>query len=51
MEAFSGAGVMKEITCIGVPDRFLPFGSPSDLAQSIGVDPDSVVSRVLALLA
>jgi 1-deoxy-D-xylulose-5-phosphate synthase len=50
MEAFSGAGVMKEITCIGVPDRFLPFGSPSDLAQSIGVDPDSVVSRVLALL-
>jgi 1-deoxy-D-xylulose-5-phosphate synthase len=50
MEAFSGAGVTKEITCIGVPDRFLPFGSPSDLAQSIGVDPDSVVSRVLALL-
>jgi 1-deoxy-D-xylulose-5-phosphate synthase len=50
MEAFSVAGVMKEITCIGVPDRFLPFGSPSDIAQSIGVDPDSVVSRVLALL-
>jgi 1-deoxy-D-xylulose-5-phosphate synthase len=50
MEAFSGAGVTKEITCIGVPDRFLPFGSPSDIAQSIGVDPDSVVSRVLALL-
>jgi len=51
MEAFAAAGLSKEISCIGVPDRFLPFGSPSDIAQSIGVDPDSVVSRVLALLA
>jgi 1-deoxy-D-xylulose-5-phosphate synthase len=51
MEAFSGAGLMKEITCIGVPDHFLPFGSPSDIAHSIGVDPDSVVFRVLALLS
>ena len=51
METFTGAGLTKEITCIGVPDRFLPFGSPSDIAHSIGVDPDSVVSRVLALLA
>jgi 1-deoxy-D-xylulose-5-phosphate synthase len=51
MEAFAAASLTKEITCIGVPDRFLPFGSPSDIAQSIGVDPDAVVSRVLALLA
>jgi 1-deoxy-D-xylulose-5-phosphate synthase len=51
MEAFSGAGMVKEISCIGVPDHFLPFGSPTDVARSIGLDPDSVVSRVLALLA
>jgi 1-deoxy-D-xylulose-5-phosphate synthase len=51
MEAFSGAGLVKEVTCIGVPDHFLPFGSAADIAESIGLDPDSVVSRVLALLA
>lgn len=50
LEAFSGAGLVKPVACIGVPDRFLPFGSPSDLAQAVGMDPDSVVRRVLALL-
>ena len=50
MEAFSAARLVKEVTCIGVPDQFLPFGSPSDIAQSVGLDPDSVASRVLALL-
>jgi len=50
LEAFAGAGLVKEITCIGVPDHFLDFGSPADIAQAIGVDPDSVASRVLALL-
>ena len=50
MEAFSEAGLIKEITCIGIPDHFIPFGSPSDIAHSIGLDSDSVVSRVLALL-
>jgi 1-deoxy-D-xylulose-5-phosphate synthase len=50
MEAFSMAGMVKEVTCIGVPDLFLPFGSPSDIAERIGLDADSVVSRVLALL-
>ena len=50
LEAFAEAGVVKDITCIGIPDHFLPFGAPSDIAQSAGLDPDSVVSRVLALL-
>jgi 1-deoxy-D-xylulose-5-phosphate synthase len=50
MEAFAGAGLVKEITCLGVPDHFLPFGSPSDIAHVIGLDPESVVSRVVALL-
>ncbi|MGH3650950.1 MAG: 1-deoxy-D-xylulose-5-phosphate synthase [Acidimicrobiia bacterium] len=47
MEAFSAAGVVKEVTNIGVPDRFLPFGSASDVMESVGMDPDSVVERVL----
>jgi 1-deoxy-D-xylulose-5-phosphate synthase len=51
MEAFAEAGQVKEITCIGIPDRFLPFGSPSDIANSVGLDPDSVASRVVALLS
>ncbi len=50
MEAFSSAGVNKEITCIGVPDHFLSFGSPADLHESLGMDPVGVVDRVLALL-
>jgi 1-deoxy-D-xylulose-5-phosphate synthase len=51
MEAFSRAGMVKEVTCIGVPDHFLPFGSPSDISRSIGLDPESVVNRILTLLA
>jgi 1-deoxy-D-xylulose-5-phosphate synthase len=51
MEAFSGAGMAKEVTRIGVPDQFLPFGSPSDLHESVGMDSEGVVGRVLALLA
>ena len=50
MEAFSAAGHVKEVTCIGVPDQFLPFGSPTDLHESVGMDVPGVVSRVLALL-
>jgi 1-deoxy-D-xylulose-5-phosphate synthase len=50
MEAFSAAGITKEVTRIGVPDEFLPFGSPSDLHESVGMDAVGVVSRVLALL-
>ena len=50
MEAFSEAGMTKDVTCIGIPDHFLPFGSPTDVMESVGMDPDSVVKRVLALL-
>ena len=50
MELLSSVGLAKAVTTIGVPDRFLPFGSPSDIMTSVGMDPDSVVSRVLALL-
>jgi 1-deoxy-D-xylulose-5-phosphate synthase len=50
MERFSDAGLTKPITSIGVPDVFLPFGSPGDVMESIGMDPDSVLNRVLAVL-
>jgi 1-deoxy-D-xylulose-5-phosphate synthase len=50
MEAFSAAGMVKEVTMIGVPDRFLPFGSASDIMEMAGMDPISVVDRVLVAL-
>ena len=50
LEALSRAGMVKEVTCFGIPDHFLPFGSPSDIAETIGLDTESVVSRILALL-
>jgi deoxyxylulose-5-phosphate synthase len=42
--------VVKGVTNIGVPDHFLPFGSASDVIESVGMDPDSVVERVLTTL-
>lgn len=47
LEAFAESGLSKNVTNIGVPDEFLPFGSVSDIMESIGMDPDSVVERVL----
>lgn len=49
MEALSASGTHKDVTCIGVPDEWLPFGSPVDIMEAIGMDPDSVVERVLSL--
>ena len=50
MELLAEAGQAKNVTTIGVPDRFLPFGSPADVLASVGMDPESVVRRVLAVL-
>ncbi|MEX0863395.1 MAG: 1-deoxy-D-xylulose-5-phosphate synthase [Acidimicrobiia bacterium] len=50
MELLSSAGLAKTVTTIGVPDRFLPFGSVSDLYELVGMDADSVVKKVVALL-
>lgn len=50
MEAFAGANLSKSVTCIGVPDAFLPFGSPSDVMEWAGMDADSIVRRVAAIL-
>ncbi|HJQ76539.1 MAG TPA: 1-deoxy-D-xylulose-5-phosphate synthase [Acidimicrobiia bacterium] len=47
MEALSAAGMVKRVVNIGVPDEFLPFGAASDVMESVGMDPDSVVERVL----
>ena len=50
MEAFANAGMEKDFTCIGVPDDFLPFGSASDVMSAVGMDPESVLERILAVI-
>ena len=50
MALLAGAGMSKPVTCIGVPDEFLPFGSASDIQAAVGMDADSVVERALAVL-
>ena len=47
LEAFSEAGLAKRVTNIGVPDRFLPFGSASDVMEAVSMNPDSIVERIL----
>jgi 1-deoxy-D-xylulose-5-phosphate synthase len=51
LEDFTTRGLSKDVTCIGVPDRFLPFGAPDDVMEWAGMDVDSVVDRVKAVLA
>ena len=50
MEAFADAGISKTFTCVGVPDRFLPFGAPADIMESVGMDPDSIVERIMTVV-
>jgi len=49
-ELFSGAGLVKDITLIGVPEGFLPHGSAGDVMELAGMDPESVLKRVLVAL-
>jgi 1-deoxy-D-xylulose-5-phosphate synthase len=51
LEEFTRLGLNKDVTCIGVPDKFLPFGAPGDIMEWAGMDVDSVVNRVKAILA
>jgi deoxyxylulose-5-phosphate synthase len=51
LEDFTSKGLNKDVTCVGVPDRFLPFGAPDDVMEWAGMDVDSVVDRVKAILA
>jgi 1-deoxy-D-xylulose-5-phosphate synthase len=47
MESLAAAGLVKHVVNLGVGDHFLPCGSASDIIEYAGLDPDSVVERVL----
>lgn len=50
LEHLAGTPAASRVELIGVPDRFLPFGSAGDVLQSIGLDPASISEHVLGLI-
>ncbi len=49
LEHLSERGVTMPVHLFGIPDRFLPFGSPDDVLRSIGLDPESLTDRIRLL--
>jgi 1-deoxy-D-xylulose-5-phosphate synthase len=50
LEALTGTGLAGRVTCLGLPDAFLPFGSPDSVTEWAGLDHDSIMGQVEALL-
>ena len=50
LEHLAGTSAAARVEIMGVPDRFLPFGSASDVLESIGLDPTSIGEHVLGLV-
>jgi 1-deoxy-D-xylulose-5-phosphate synthase len=50
MELLASTDQAKKVTCIGVPDSFLPFGVQADILAAVGMDADSVTDRVLHVI-
>jgi 1-deoxy-D-xylulose-5-phosphate synthase len=49
MEHLSGTGLAGRVNVFGIPDRFLPAGSADEIMRLAGLDPDSIVERVLLI--
>ena len=47
----SSRGFDGKIINIGIPDRFVPQGNPEDLYRLLGMDADSVVTKIMEVLA
>lgn len=51
LEEVATAGLAGRIRVLGIPDRFLPAGSVDELLHEVGLDPEGVTTRVLAMVA
>ncbi|CAN5865957.1 1-deoxy-D-xylulose-5-phosphate synthase [soil metagenome] len=51
LETLSRAGLAGRVSCIAIPDVFLPFGSADAVIGWAGLDHDSVLAQVTAALA
>ncbi|MBQ2452977.1 MAG: 1-deoxy-D-xylulose-5-phosphate synthase [Lachnospiraceae bacterium] len=40
-----------EILCVAIPDEFVPHGAPSILREKLGLDPESIVGRIMNQLS
>ena len=40
-----------EILCVAMPDEFVPHGAPSILREKLGLDPESIVGRIMNKLS
>lgn len=45
------SGTSTKVHSIGLPDRFLPFGSASAVLESVGMNVESLVDRIADLIA
>lgn len=50
LEELAAQGIVKAVELIGLPDRFLPAGAAIDVQQDAGLDVESIVGRVAALV-
>lgn len=46
LEELSRHGLAGKVSLLGLPDRFLPSGSASDIAADVELDPESIARRV-----
>ncbi len=50
LEHLVGTPAASRVELLGIPDRFLPFGSAGDVLHSIGLDAASISEHVLGLI-
>ena len=49
LERLAGTPSAGRVEVLGVPDRFLPFGSADEVLSSIGLDAQSIATHVLGI--
>jgi 1-deoxy-D-xylulose-5-phosphate synthase len=50
MERLAGTALAGRVHLMGIPDRFLPFGSASSVLESVGLDVESITEHAALLL-
>ena len=50
LEELSRHGLAGRVSVLGLPDRFLPSGSATDVQGDVELDPDAIARRVAFIL-
>ncbi len=51
LEKLSRHGLAGKVSLLGLPDRFLPSGSATDIAADVELDPESITQRIAAIVS